>query len=81
MTLYAISATNVVEFFGKRRKINDGGHYPAAHNGLVAGSSPAGPTKNISDLRLRCPHRDDRARYVHFSFVRKFEDYGKLAWW
>jgi len=28
---------------------------PAAHNGLVAGSSPAGPTKNISILlSLRC---------------------------
>ncbi|WP_298374406.1 hypothetical protein [uncultured Bradyrhizobium sp.] len=25
----------------KRKKINGGGHYPAAHNGLVAGSSPA----------------------------------------
>ena len=44
-----------------------------AHNGLVAGSSPAGPTKNISVLLARrCPRRDNRTsnrtRYVHFSF-------------
>ena len=32
----------------------------------------AGPTKNISILlALRCPHRDDRTRYVHHSFKRK----------
>ncbi|MHC2282140.1 hypothetical protein ACVME8_008783 [Bradyrhizobium diazoefficiens] len=47
-----------------------------AHNGLVAGSSPAGPTKNINILlSLRCLHRDDRTRnrtrYVRFSFVRR----------
>jgi hypothetical protein len=34
----------------KRRKINDDGLYPPAHNGLVAGSSPAGPTKEINSL-------------------------------
>src|SRR6201982_2179511 len=45
---------------------------PAAHNGLVAGSSPAGPTSRINRflgfilalLRLR-------TRCVHFSFVWK----------
>ncbi|MEY9463511.1 hypothetical protein ABH973_003924 [Bradyrhizobium ottawaense] len=47
---------------------------PAAHNGLVAGSSPAGPTKEISDLgRAVAPHRDDRTRYrtryVRLSFA------------
>ncbi|WP_316205143.1 hypothetical protein [Bradyrhizobium sp. SZCCHNS3004] len=50
---------------------------PTTHNGLVAGSSPAGPTKNISILLgLRRRRRDyrtrNRTRYVHFSFVCKF---------
>jgi hypothetical protein len=27
---------------------------PIAHNGLVAGSSPAGPTNNIKDLAQIC---------------------------
>ena len=38
----ALSAANLVEFFERRGKINGGGHYPAAHNGLVAGSSLPG---------------------------------------
>jgi|EndMetStandDraft_6_1072998.scaffolds.fasta_scaffold17567_2 hypothetical protein len=42
---------------------------PTAHNGLVAGSTPAVPTNHISILLfLRCPQRDYRTRYVHFSF-------------
>jgi hypothetical protein len=32
------------------RKINASGSCPVAHNGLVAGSSPAGPTNNINSL-------------------------------
>src|SRR6267378_7338259 len=57
---------------------------PAAHNGLVAGSSPAGPTKEISDVRttkerldftLRttrsAPLRTTRFRHP-FEFVRQF---------
>jgi len=49
---------------------------PTAHNGLVAGSSPAGPTKNISILLdLRRPQQDcrtrNRTRYVYFSFVTR----------
>src|SRR4051794_5117569 len=49
---------------------------PAAHNGLVAGSSPAGPTNEISRLSgAISPHRDyrtrNRTRYVRFSFPRR----------
>src|SRR5882724_2328804 len=51
---------------------------PAAHNGLVAGSSPAGPTNEISSLSgVISPERDhrtrNRTRYVRFSFA------GRLA--
>src|SRR2546428_6675298 len=47
---------------------------PAAHNGLVAGSSPAGPTKEISNLSGAISsdwnHRTrNRTRYVRFSFA------------
>jgi hypothetical protein len=38
------SATNAIESKQNRSKINKADRYPAAHNGLVAGSSPAGPT-------------------------------------
>ena len=38
------SATNAIEIKQNCKKINEGGRYSAAHNGLVAGSSPAGPT-------------------------------------
>jgi len=31
--------------WAKTHKINEAGRYPVAHNGLVAGSSPAEPTK------------------------------------
>jgi hypothetical protein len=36
-------ATNAIEFKRKDSKINQPNRYSAAHNGLVAGSSPAGP--------------------------------------
>ncbi len=39
-----LAETNAIERGRKRSKINEAGRYPAAHNGLVAGSSPAGPT-------------------------------------
>jgi hypothetical protein len=43
---------------------------PAAHNGLVAGSSPAGPTNEISNLSSAISSdRNDRSRYVRFSFA------------
>jgi hypothetical protein len=50
---------------------------PAAHNGLVAGSSPAGPTKEINDLLgVVSPQRDyrtrNRTRYVRPSFAGRF---------
>jgi len=38
------NATNVIEIEQKRSKINGADRYSAAHNGLVAGSSPARPT-------------------------------------
>jgi hypothetical protein len=38
------SATNAIEFKQNDSKINKPDRYSAAHNGLVAGSSPAGPT-------------------------------------
>ena len=38
------SATNAIEIERKRREFNEADRYSAAHNGLVAGSSPAGPT-------------------------------------
>jgi hypothetical protein len=43
--------TNANDFKPKLNKINENDHYPPAHNGLVAGSSPAGPT--ISMIRQR----------------------------
>jgi len=36
------SATNAIGLKQKDSKINEADRYPAAHNGLVAGSSPAG---------------------------------------
>jgi hypothetical protein len=39
---------NAPGFLQKRRKINDGGLYPAAHNGLVPGSSPGRPTNDFN---------------------------------
>jgi hypothetical protein len=44
------NATNAIEIKQTRSKINEAGRYPAAHNGLVAGSSPAGPTNGINYL-------------------------------
>ena len=46
---------------------------PAAHNGLVAGSSPAGPTNDINELsaarRWKFCHRTSyRTRYVFLPF-------------
>jgi hypothetical protein len=46
---------------------------PAAHNGLVAGSSPAGPTNEIRRLsRAISPQREHRTRYVRLSFAGRF---------
>jgi len=38
------NATNAIEFKRKGNKINEAIRRSAAHNGLVAGSNPAGPT-------------------------------------
>src|SRR5262249_48914530 len=43
------NVTDATEFKRKRRQINEADRYPAAHNGLVAGSSPAGPTTTNSN--------------------------------
>lgn len=56
-------ATNAIEGKRKLSKINEADRYSAAHNGLVADSSPAGPTKDISELSdshfvgVGSPHR------------------------
>lgn len=42
------SAANVVELHEKRSKINEIGRYPPAHNGPVAGSSPARAAEALS---------------------------------
>ncbi|MGY4253052.1 hypothetical protein ACVI1L_000120 [Bradyrhizobium sp. USDA 4516] len=58
----------------KGRKLNSGDDCPTAHNGLVAGSSPAGPTNEINRLTsfslpaARRPHQKPhqiRAVFVH----------------
>ncbi len=41
------NATNAIEIEQNCSKINEADRYSAAHNGLVAGSSPAGPTNEI----------------------------------
>jgi hypothetical protein len=41
-------ATNTIELERNRSKINETDRYSAAHNGLVAGSSPAGPTSVVA---------------------------------
>jgi hypothetical protein len=48
-TLPNQSATNAIEFKRKDSKINEPDRYSAAHNGLVAGSSPAAPTDEASN--------------------------------
>jgi hypothetical protein len=56
------SATNSER---KRSKINETDPYPPAHNGLVAGSSPAGPTKQVSDLLILVfDHRTRNAPFL-----------------
>jgi hypothetical protein len=44
------SITNAIEIEQKLSKINKPDRHPPAHNGLVAGSSPAGPTSQINCL-------------------------------
>jgi hypothetical protein len=53
-------ATNAIEFKRKGSRINEPDRYTAAHNGLVAGSSPAGPTS----LRLFREPQLDKAVVV-----------------
>src|SRR5437879_11389828 len=59
------NATNAINLQRKYNKINEAGRYPAAHNGLVAGSSPGEPfTISMADhlqdrksTRLNSSHR------------------------
>jgi hypothetical protein len=44
------SATNAIKGKRKHSEINEADRFTAAHNGLVAGSSPAGPTKVFRHL-------------------------------
>jgi hypothetical protein len=46
------SMTNALETKPKRNKIDEPDRYPVAHNGLVAGSSPAGPTSKPITFRI-----------------------------
>jgi hypothetical protein len=46
------STTNAIEIKRKRSKINEADLYPTAHNGLVAGSSPAGTPMNYGPFLL-----------------------------
>jgi hypothetical protein len=48
----AMKRNERAEHHQKSRKINGRDLYPAAHNVLVAGSSPAGPTNEIRDLSI-----------------------------
>jgi hypothetical protein len=58
------NATNAIEIKQKRIKINEPDRYSAAHNGLVAGSSPAGRTslRSLRELRLGKPAQVFRKR-------------------
>jgi len=58
------NATNAIEIKQKRIKINEADRYSAAHNGLVAGSSPAGRTslRSLRELRLGKPAQVFRKR-------------------
>jgi hypothetical protein len=47
------NATNTIEIKSNRSKMNEANRYSAAHNGLVAGSSPAGPT--IAGMYITIP--------------------------
>ncbi|WP_157088178.1 hypothetical protein [Bradyrhizobium jicamae] len=48
---------NAIEPERKRSKLNEADRYPLAHNGLVAGSSPAGPTSGsmLGCISFRSP--------------------------
>jgi hypothetical protein len=68
------SNTNAIDFKRKLNKVNKADPYPPAHNGLVAGSSPAGPTNEIKYLKTgTCePNKrrpSYRPRYVQCLFL------------
>jgi hypothetical protein len=67
-------APNAIKCERKRSKINKARHFPAAHNGLVAGSSPAGPTNEIKDLLHSL--RLCRMRGLDRFFTRLIQDTG-----
>jgi hypothetical protein len=57
------SATNAIKSKRKQSEINEADRFTAAHNGLVAGSSPAGPTNESTAYQVfilptvRPPHQ------------------------
>jgi hypothetical protein len=59
-----LAETNAIERGRKRSKINEAGRYPAAHNGLVAGSSPAGPTNEFSGMRTEAFPWNEAPHYL-----------------
>jgi hypothetical protein len=63
--------TNTIEIKRTRSKINEPDRYSAAHNGLVAGSSPAGPTKKSAAYQVFIsspdgPPHQKRQRFVAY---------------
>jgi hypothetical protein len=63
------NATNAIEIKRKCSPINEANLYPPAHNGLVAGSSSAGPTSlRVSRVKAAAPEPTGRRRAVHASY-------------
>jgi hypothetical protein len=58
--------TNAIEPKRKHKEINEPDLYPVAHNGLVAGSSPAGPTNVLNGVRKTKERLDFTLRTTRF---------------
>jgi len=56
------NATNAIECKRNRSKINEADRYPPAHNGLVAGSSPAGQPSLAERVKAATPKPKGRRR-------------------
>lgn len=69
------SAANVAELHEKRSKINEIGRYPRAHNGLIAGSSPARAAEALS-----CFHCWAAASYLWGHAPQEFIPCRKLSY-
>jgi hypothetical protein len=62
------SATNAIKGKRKHSEINEADRFTAAHNALVAGSSPAGPTTTKLSNGLR-----------HFPKLSAFQRFGAIV--